>query len=133
MSKTVGTRIQNGFMTIHETSVIGTTIDGQYAHFVQSIWSTVFQEPAATATVVPPGLSGSVEVVTELPYVNSLSEPTPKQAVKSGAVSNAPNSTTEAATTESDDRSHFSSFPLLESHEYDEPEQRNPQSGIVCG
>ena len=74
VSKTVGTRIQNGLTTIHETSVIGTTIDGQYAHFVQST-STVFQEPTAIVDSLPPGRSGSVEVVTDNALTVSVAKP----------------------------------------------------------
>nr|CAG4643020.1 EOG090X017N [Ilyocryptus agilis] len=70
VSKTTGTRIQNGITTVHETSVIGTTIDGQFAHFVQST-SRVFREPS---TVLPPAVTGTVEVVNDEPFVNHLSE-----------------------------------------------------------
>ena len=67
VSKTTGTRIMNGMTTVHETSTIGTTIDGQYAHFVQST-SRVFQEPSSTPAA--PAIPGSVEVVTDLPSLN---------------------------------------------------------------
>nr|CAG4650742.1 EOG090X017N [Simocephalus serrulatus]SVE94076.1 EOG090X017N [Simocephalus serrulatus] len=124
VSKTVGTRIQNGMTTIHETSVIGTTIDGQYAHFVQST-STVFQEP--TATPLPPGRSGSVEVVTDLPSVNALTISAGKPG-KSVEESGSPKSTSE-------DQAHFASLPSLESlfESVNPPNQRvedlpNPES-----
>jgi len=78
VSKTVGTRIQDGLTTIHETSIIGTTIDGQFAHFVQST-SRIFQEPSAAPQ--EPGIPGSVEVVTDLPTLgistkNRIAPPT---------------------------------------------------------
>lgn len=76
VSKTTGTRIQNGMTTVHETSTIGTTIDGQYAHFVQST-SRIFQE--VSSTPAPPAIPGSVEVVTELPSLNVVS---PQKALK---------------------------------------------------
>jgi hypothetical protein len=107
VSKTVGTRIQNGLTTIHETSVIGTTIDGQYAHFVQST-STVFQEPTATVDSLPPGRSGSVEVVTDNALTVSVAKP---KISKPGNVANGPSK----STTEAEDQAHFASLPSLES------------------
>ena len=109
VSKTVGTRIQNGLTTIHETSVIGTTIDGQYAHFVQST-STVFQETTATASVQPPGRPGSVEVVTELPSVNALTVSSIGKPAKSSSPAKA-----TAETTTAEDQAHFAQLPSLES------------------
>lgn len=107
VSKTVGTRIQNGLTTIHETSVIGTTIDGQYAHFVQST-STVFQEPTATVGAFSPGRSGSVEVVTDKPMTVSVAKP------KNNKPGNAGNSPSKAST-DAEDQAHFASLPSLES------------------
>nr|CAG4639792.1 EOG090X017N [Daphnia pulex]SVE84707.1 EOG090X017N [Daphnia pulex] len=104
VSKTVGTRIQNGMTTIHETSVIGTTIDGQYAHFVQST-STVFQEPTATVDALPPGRSGSVEVVTDKAMTVSVAKP---KITKPGSGPSKP-------MTEAEDKAHFASLPSLES------------------
>lgn len=71
VSKTTGTRIQNGYTTVHETSVIATTIDGQYAHFVQST-STVFRE----SVTLSPGRAGSVEVVSHSDDKKIAIEPT---------------------------------------------------------
>ncbi|XP_057381160.1 uncharacterized protein LOC130703734 [Daphnia carinata] len=107
VSKTVGTRIQNGLTTIHETSVIGTTIDGQYAHFVQST-STVFQETAATASAFAPGRSGSVEVVTDNVVTVSVAKPKNNKHASSGNSQSKPS-------TDADDLAHFASLPSLES------------------
>nr|SVE73392.1 EOG090X017N [Daphnia atkinsoni] len=107
VSKTVGTRIQNGLTTIHETSVIGTTIDGQYAHFVQST-STVFQEPTATVGAFTAGRSGSVEVVTDKPMTVSVAKP---KNNKAGNTGNNPSK----ASTDAEDQAHFASLPSLES------------------
>ena len=115
VSKTVGTRIQNGMTTIHETSIIGTTIEGQYAHFVQST-STVFQEPSISPSTVPPGRSGSVEVVTDVPSVNALpvgaGKPA-KIATDSNNLPKVPEPTT--APTLNDEQSRLGSLPSLES------------------
>nr|CAG4649097.1 EOG090X017N [Scapholeberis mucronata]SVE93454.1 EOG090X017N [Scapholeberis mucronata] len=105
VSKTVGTRIQNGMTTIHETSVIGTTIDGQYAHFVQST-STVFQEP--TAIPAAPGRPGSVEVVTDVPSVNAL-------PVSGGKPAKSSVDSTKSIESNNDDQSRLASLPSLES------------------
>nr|SVE88474.1 EOG090X017N [Daphnia sinensis] len=107
VSRTVGTRIQNGLTTIHETSVIGTTIDGQYAHFVQST-STVFQEPTATVSAFAPGRSGSVEVVTDNVVTVSVAKPKNNKHVSSGNSPSKPS-------TDADDLAHFASLPSLES------------------
>nr|SVE76843.1 EOG090X017N [Daphnia lumholtzi]SVE77439.1 EOG090X017N [Daphnia lumholtzi]SVE78069.1 EOG090X017N [Daphnia lumholtzi]SVE78697.1 EOG090X017N [Daphnia lumholtzi] len=107
VSRTVGTRIQNGLTTIHETSVIGTTIDGQYAHFVQST-STVFQEPTATVSAFAPGRSGSVEVVTDNVVTVSVAKP------KNNKQSSGGNSASKPST-DADDLAHFASLPSLES------------------
>nr|SVE75591.1 EOG090X017N [Daphnia hispanica] len=106
VSRTVGTRIQNGLTTIHETSVIGTTIDGQYAHFVQST-STVFQEPTATVGAFHPGRSGSVEVVTDNVVTVSIVQPKNKKPGNAGSPSK--------ASTDAEDQAHFASLPSLES------------------
>lgn len=68
ISSTTGTLIKNGVTTIHETSVIGTTIEGQYAQFVKSTSRILAQD----VPVEPTAVSGSVEAVTELPLVNAL-------------------------------------------------------------
>nr|SVE74021.1 EOG090X017N [Daphnia barbata] len=107
VSKTTGTRIQNGLTTIHETSVIGTTIDGQYAHFVQST-STVFQEPTATVGALPPGRSGSVEVVTDNVVTVSVAKPKIDKPNGGGRVPSKVSSDVE-------DQAHFASLPSLES------------------
>lgn len=107
VSRTVGTRIQNGLTTIHETSVIGTTIDGQYAHFVQST-STVFQEPTATVSAFAPGRSGSVEVVTDNVVTVSVAKPKNNKQSSSGNSPSRPS-------TDADDLAHFASLPSLES------------------
>lgn len=98
VSKTVGTRVQDGMTTIHETSVIGTTIDGQYAHFVQST-SRIFQEPSVT----PHGsIPGSVEVVTDLPVSVGVSG----EQKKENAI---------IAPTSGDEEANMDSLPSLES------------------
>jgi len=67
ISSSTGTLIKNGVTTVHETSVIGTTIEGQYAQFVKST-SHVFRQPSQTAIEDTMGV-GSVEIVSEMPLV----------------------------------------------------------------
>ena len=118
VSKSVGTRIQNGMTTIHETSIIGTTIDGQYAHFVQST-SRIFQEPSIS--VKPSAFAGTVEVVTELPSVGH-SVAGAKKPVTNQQKSTTKSSTTtttptpvESTTTEEGQDVDLASLPSLES------------------
>ena len=117
VSKSVGTRIQNGMTTVHETSIIGTTIDGQYAHFVQST-SRVFQE---TSTSIKPAIAGTVEVVTELPSVGhsvaAIKKPVISQQ-KSTTKSSTATPATEAPTPEEEHKGEdvdLASLPSLES------------------
>nr|CAG4646043.1 EOG090X017N [Macrothrix elegans] len=123
VSKTVGTRIHNGMTTVHETSVIATTIDGQYAHFVQSS-STIFREDLNTASVVPATRLGTVEVVTDPLSVNTNSLPTKDEsgaATSSGRKSSSGGKSKETASnkeqpsTSTEDKSHLASLPSLES------------------
>ena len=67
ISSTTGTLVKNGVTTVYETSVIGTTIEGQYAQFVKST-SRVLEDASVEPTVVV----GSVEAVTKMPKVKSL-------------------------------------------------------------
>lgn len=84
VSQTTGTLIKDGMTTVHETSVIGTTIQGQYAQFLHSR-SRVFREPSAS--ILPTAaILGSVQVVTELPSLNALvTQPGTKPAAKASA------------------------------------------------
>jgi len=68
ISSTTGTLIKNGVTTLHETSVIGTTIEGHYAQFVKSTSRVLAQD----ASVDPSVVVGSAEAISELPLINSL-------------------------------------------------------------
>nr|CAG4640634.1 EOG090X017N [Eulimnadia texana] len=67
VSKTSATMIRNGLTTVHETSVVGTTINGQYTRVTLST-SNVFQE-SRTESTVPSSARGTFEVVTEMPSI----------------------------------------------------------------
>nr|CAG4641464.1 EOG090X017N [Eurycercus lamellatus] len=123
ISKTVGTRIQDGVTTVHETSVIATTIDGQYAHFVSST-SRVFQDSPVSS--IMPGIPGSVEVVTDLPSVTNILAGSSQK--KTGGTTTP---TTTAAPVEESSSVFDDSLPSLESlfksvneEELPEPEQQ---------
>lgn len=59
---------------MHETTIIATTIKGRYAHLVQTT-SRVFKD-SITSTIAPSLVArGSVEVVTDLPAIKTISTP----------------------------------------------------------
>nr|CAG4644572.1 EOG090X017N [Leptodora kindtii] len=74
ISKTASTLIKDGLTTVHETTIIATTIKGRYAHLVQTT-SRVFKD-SITSTIAPSLVArGSVEVVTDLPAIKTISTP----------------------------------------------------------
>nr|CAG4643725.1 EOG090X017N [Lepidurus arcticus] len=68
ITTTAGTMVRDGTTTVHETSVIGTLLDGSYVKVVEST-SHIFKEPRHSTERVEPSLSpnrGLAEVIVEV-------------------------------------------------------------------